>query len=200
MVLCEDVRDNKKQVDVKLITSNVFCCEHKFYTIDPDFVADSKSLFDVTALRMANPHEDSLYTMFYVEQEDEDYDEYEDGPVSEAVHPRWRPTLQEMVDFIENGEWSSEDRACIKGILGLHWDYVCRVVLPSVQRMLMAPGVLIESDTQVPIEVRAAAVNSDFVSGLETKTRLFEAACHNALELLQELKRDQKCCSVLLSV
>lgn len=141
MVLCElvvgddDHEQKQKQamkappplVEVLRVSCGLLYCQQKFYVIDP-----TMPKFDEKRICQVNPQEDGLYTMHYVtlvtSRVMSEY--FEDGPVAETWHDRWRPTLRELMTFlqVDMHPWLFRQRAVFDGLLRPHLS-VAKVLL-----------------------------------------------------------------------
>ena len=143
MVLCElvvgddDHEQKQKQamkapppplVEVLRVSCGLLYCQQKFYVIDP-----TMPKFDEKRICQVNPQEDGLYTMHYVtlvtSRVMSEY--FEDGPVAETWHDRWRPTLRELMTFLQADmmhPWLFRQRAVFDGLLRPHLS-VAKVLL-----------------------------------------------------------------------
>ena len=141
MVLCElvvgddDHEQKQKQamkapppplVEVLRVSCGLLYCQQKFYVIDP-----TMPKFDEKRICQVNPQEDGLYTMHYVTLVSGNGDlKFRDGPVAETWHDRWRPTLRELMTFLQADmhPWLFRQRAVFDGLLRPHLS-VAKVLL-----------------------------------------------------------------------
>lgn len=143
MVLCElvvgddDHEQKQKQamkapppplVEVLRVSCGLLYCQQKFYVIDP-----TMPKFDEKRICQVNPQEDGLYTMHYVTLVSGNGDlKFRDGPVAETWHDRWRPTLRELMTFLQEADmmhpWLFRQRAVFDGLLRPHLS-VAKVLL-----------------------------------------------------------------------
>ena len=178
MVFCEDVRTSGVPIQVLQISSTILYCDRKFFEIDKTYC----DTFDLDSVRMVNPHEDSLYVMFYVEQDEDDFDEYEDGPVSEAVHLRWKPTLTELIDSIQH--ISQQGCTAFELVMSPYLCVAKEAVLPKGTVHHLICNETDDKKNHTELKKRKEPAEEDNIQQTERLARVLEAAMVNAVELM----------------